>query len=64
MNLSPALGMFNADLTPFSTPDITSLYVAEFGAGPVGKRLFVRASLVVDGFESLGREFHARVPAA
>ncbi len=42
--------------------DITSLYVAEFGAVPVGKRLFVRASVVVDGFESLAREFHARVP--
>ena len=44
--------------------DITSLYVAEFGAVPVGKRLFVRASVVVDGFESLAREFHARVPTA
>ena len=44
--------------------DITSLYVAEFGAVPVGKRLFVRASVVADGFESLPREFQARVPAA
>jgi hypothetical protein len=29
--------------------DITSLYVAEFGAVPVGKRLFVQASTMVDG---------------
>ncbi len=42
--------------------DITALYVAEFGAVPVGKRLFVRASTMVDGFESLQREFQARVP--
>ena len=44
--------------------DITSLYVAEYGAVPVGKRLFVRASTMVDGFESLPRQFQARVPAA
>ena len=44
--------------------DITALYVAEFGAVPLGKRLFVRASTMVDGFESLPREFQARVPAA
>jgi hypothetical protein len=44
--------------------DITTLYVAKFGAVPAGKRLFVRASTMVDGFESLGREFQARVPAA
>ncbi len=44
--------------------DITALYVAEFGAVPVGKRLFVRASTMVDRFESLPREFQARVPAA
>jgi hypothetical protein len=37
---------------------------AEFGAVPVGKRLFVRASTMVDGFESLPRQFQARVPAA
>jgi hypothetical protein len=43
--------------------DITSLYVAEFGAVPVGKRLFVQASTMVDGFESLPRQFQARVPA-
>ena len=44
--------------------DITALYTAEFGAVPVGKRLFVRASVMVDGFESLPRQFQARVPAA
>jgi hypothetical protein len=44
--------------------DITSLYVAEFGAVPVGKRLFVLASTMVNGFESLPRQFQARVPAA
>ena len=44
--------------------DITGLYTAEFGAVPVGKRLFVRASTMVGGFESLAREFQARVPAA
>ena len=43
--------------------DITALYVAEFSAVPVGKRLFVRASTMVDGFESLPRQFLARVPA-
>jgi hypothetical protein len=44
--------------------DITSLYTAEFGAAPAGKRLFVQASTMVDGFESLPRQFQARVPAA
>ena len=44
--------------------DITSLYVAEFGAVPIGKRLFVQASTMVSGFESLPRQFQARVPAA
>ena len=44
--------------------DITGLYTAEFGAVPIGKRLFVRASTMVDGFESLARQLQARVPAA
>ena len=44
--------------------DITGLYTAEFGAVPVGKRLFVQASTMVDGFESMPRQFQARVPAA
>jgi hypothetical protein len=43
--------------------DITGLYTAEFGAVPAGKRLFVRASTMVGGFESLPRQFQARVPA-
>jgi hypothetical protein len=44
--------------------DITSLYVAAFGTVPAGKRIFVRASTMVNGFESLPREFQARVPAS
>jgi len=45
--------------------DITALYAAEFGAAPAaGKRLFVQASTMVDGFESRPRQFQARVPAA
>ena len=44
--------------------DITGLYTAEFGGAPVGKRLFVWASTMVDGFESLPRQFQARVPAS
>jgi hypothetical protein len=44
--------------------DITGLYISEFGAAPVGKRLFVQASTMVNGFESLPRQFQARVPAA
>jgi hypothetical protein len=43
--------------------NITGLYTAEFGVVPVGKRLFVRASTMVDGFESLPHQFQARVPA-
>ena len=46
------------------TADITTLYTNEFGAVPAGKRLFVRVSTMVNGFESLAREFQARVPAA
>jgi hypothetical protein len=44
--------------------DITALYTAEFGAPPPGMRLFVRASTMVSGFESLARQFNARVPAS
>jgi hypothetical protein len=44
--------------------DITGLWKAEFGVVPVGKRLFVKASTMVDGFESLALQFQARVPAA
>ena len=42
--------------------DITGLYTAEFGAPPPNTRIFVRASTMVNGFESLPRQFHARVP--
>ncbi len=51
---APALG----------SADITALYTARFGVVPAGKRIFVRASTMVDGFESLPREFQTRVPAA
>ena len=44
--------------------DITALYTACFGPPPVGRRIFLRASTMVSGFESLSREFRARVPAA
>ena len=44
--------------------DITGLYTAAFGGTPVGKRIFVRVSTMVSGFESVPREFHARVPVA
>jgi hypothetical protein len=45
--------------------DITALYAAEFGAAPAaGKRLFIRASTMAGGFESLPRQFQARMPAA
>ena len=43
--------------------DITALYTACFGLPPVGRRIFLRASTMVSGFESLPREFRARVPA-
>ena len=43
--------------------DITALYTACFGAPPVGRRIFLRASTMVSGFESLAREFRALVPA-
>jgi hypothetical protein len=44
--------------------DITGLYTAKFGAPPAGSRLFVRASLMVSGFESIPRSFSALVPVA
>src|ERR1035441_4032008 len=43
--------------------DITALYAACFGPPPVGRRIFLRASTMVSGFESLPREFRALVPA-
>ena len=44
--------------------DITALYTAEFGAVPPGKRLFLLASTMVDGFESIPRRYTALVPKA
>ena len=44
--------------------DITALYTACFGPPPVGRRIFLRASTMLSGFESLPLEFRARVPAA
>ena len=43
--------------------DITALYTACFGPPPVGRRIFLRASTMVSGFESLPLEFRALVPA-
>ncbi len=42
--------------------DITALYTACFGPPPVGRRIFLRVSTMVSGFESLAREFRALVP--
>src|ERR1035438_9623401 len=44
--------------------DITALYTACFGPPPVGRRMFLRASTMVSGFESLPLEFRAQVPAS
>ena len=44
--------------------DITEHYANCFGEPPVGRRIFLRASTMVSGFESLPREFRARVPTA
>ena len=43
--------------------DITALYTACFGKPPVGRRIFLRASTMVTGFESLPLDFRALVPA-
>jgi hypothetical protein len=45
-------------------PALMVLYIVQFGVVPVGKRLFVRASTMVDGFENLARQFQAPVRAA
>jgi hypothetical protein len=44
--------------------DITALYTAKFGAPVAGQRLFVAASVMVDGFESVPTKFSALVPVA
>jgi len=56
------IGMCPAPVAGFA--DITALYTARFGRPPVGRRIFLRASTMVSGFESLPLEFRARVPAA
>ena len=43
--------------------DITEHYANCFGEPPVGRRIFLRASTMVSGFENLPREFRALVPA-
>jgi hypothetical protein len=43
--------------------DIPEQYANCFGPPPVGRRIFLRASTMVSGFESLPRQFRARVPA-
>src|ERR1035437_4127333 len=43
--------------------DITALYTTCFGPPPVGRRIFLRVSTMVSGFESLAREFRALVPS-
>jgi len=44
--------------------DITALYAARFGLPAVGRRIFLRASTMVSGFESPPLEFRAFVPAS
>ena len=43
--------------------DITGLYTARFGVPAVGSKVFVVANQYVDGYEDLGTEFTAMVPA-
>ena len=44
--------------------DITSLYTARYGVPPVGAKVFVRVSQMVDGWESYPATFVAIVPAS
>jgi hypothetical protein len=55
------IGMCPAPVAAFA--DITALYTACFGPPPAGRRIFLRASTMLSGFESLPREFRALVPA-
>ena len=51
----------------FETPQFLAAFVesrAPPGGVPPGKRIFVQASTMVDGFESLPRKFRVRVPTA
>jgi hypothetical protein len=43
--------------------DITSLFVAKFGAPAVGKKLFIQVGEVVGGTEAIPSQFEAVVPA-
>ena len=55
------------DMCPTPTggsADITSSYVAKFGAIPLGKRIFVSASMMTDGWETMPMTFTAVVPAS
>jgi hypothetical protein len=56
------LGMCPAPVAGFA--DITELYVDRFGPPPQGRRIFLRVSTMVSGFESTPREFRALVPAS
>jgi hypothetical protein len=44
--------------------DITSLYTARFGAPPAGKRVFIKAQIMQDGYFGPTGQFSARVPAS
>jgi hypothetical protein len=55
------LGTCPAAVAGFS--DITPLYTARFGPPAVAKKVFVQASQVLDGWESLPITFWAIVPA-
>jgi hypothetical protein len=56
------IGVCPAPVAGFA--DITALYTACFGTPPVGRRIFLQASTMVSGFESLPLRFSARVPAS
>ena len=43
--------------------DITGLYTARFGLPAAGTKVFVLVNQFVDGYEDLGTEFAAVVPA-
>ena len=44
--------------------DITSLYTARFGAPPAGKRVFIKAQIMQDGYFGPTGQFSARVPVS
>ena len=44
--------------------DITSLYTARYGVPPAGTKVFMRVSLMVDGWEDIPAKFSAIVPAS